>query len=65
MGWLRYICYSIKTNAQEVYNPVFDRTDIPAFHVEKVILSIDTTFVNCTYIAEAHSWANISKDTYL
>ncbi len=43
--------------------PVFDRTDTPAFRVEKVEITRDTTCVHCSYYAEDHSWANISKST--
>lgn len=53
------------TNAQVVENPVFDRTDVPAFRIEKVEMKKDTTCVYCSYSAEEHSWANISTSTYL
>ena len=52
-------------NAQVVENPVFDRTDVFMFHVKKVEITKDTTFVYCSYSAEDHSWANISDKTYL
>lgn len=52
-------------NAQSVVNPVFDRTDVPAFRVQKVEINKDTTYVWCSYSAEEHSWANISDRTYL
>lgn len=52
-------------NAQVVENPVFDRTDIPSFHVDKVESNNDTTYLYCSYYAEADSWANISKDIYV
>lgn len=51
--------------AQVIENPVFDRSDIPSMHINKVVITPDTTFVYCTYTAEANSWANISGDTYL
>ena len=51
--------------AQTIINPVFDRMDVPAFRVEKVVKSLDTTYVHCSYRADEHSWANISKDTYI
>ena len=53
------------TNAQVVENPVFDRTDVSAFRVQKIEVKKDTTFVYCSYSAEAGSWANISKDACL
>jgi len=52
-------------NAQVVENPVFDRTDVSAFRVQKVEVKKDTTYVYCSYSAEADSWANISKETCL
>ena len=52
-------------NAQVVENPVFDRTDFSAFRVQKIEVKKDTTYVYCSYFAEAGSWANISKGTYL
>ena len=52
-------------NAQVVENPVFDRTDISAFRVQKVEITKDTTFVYCSYSAKDNSWANISGSMYL
>lgn len=52
-------------NAEVVENPVFDRADVPAFRVEKIEIKKDTTYIYCSYSAEAGSWANISKETYL
>lgn len=50
----------------QVYElPVFDRSDTPALHVDKVEITKDATYVYCTYSAIAASWANISKETYL
>lgn len=51
--------------AQTIVNPVFDRIDTQSFRVEKVEITKDTTFVYCSYSAEAGSWANISKDTHI
>ncbi|MBR1668138.1 MAG: hypothetical protein IJ693_07655 [Bacteroidaceae bacterium] len=51
--------------AQTYIEPVFDRTDAPSLHINKIEVTKDTTFVHCTYKAEAGSWARISKDTYL
>lgn len=53
------------THAQVVENPVFDRTDVSAFRVQKIEIRKDTTYVYCSYSAEAGSWANFSKDAYL
>ena len=52
-------------NAQVVENPVFDRIDVSAFRVQKIEIKKDTTYVYCSYSAEAGSWANISKETCL
>lgn len=52
-------------NAQVIENPVFDRTDVPAFRVHKIEIKRDTTYVCCSYSAEAGSWANISKEMCL
>ena len=51
--------------AQVIENPVFDRTDVSSLHIDKVVITSDTTFVYCTYSADANSWASISGDTYL
>lgn len=56
---------SIKAYAQIIENPFFDRTDYPAFHVNKIVITKDTTCLFCSYNADTDSWANISKDTYL
>lgn len=55
----------LKSIAQTYIEPVFDRTDVPSLHINKIEVTKDTTFVHCTYTAEAGSWARISKDTYL
>lgn len=57
-------CYTLSM-AQIIVNPVFDRTDVYKFRVNKVEIAKDTTRVYCTYSADEHSWANISKNTYL
>ena len=57
--------YSLISRAQVIENPMFDRTDIPHFHIDKIEITKDTTFVYCTYYAEEGSWANISPETYL
>ncbi len=59
---LVYIGY---ISAQVIENPVFDRTDVPAFRVQKIEIQKDTTYIYCTFSAAAASWANISKDMYL
>lgn len=51
--------------AQTYIEPVFDWTDVPNLHINKIEVTKDTTFVYCTYTAEAGSRANISQDTYL
>lgn len=60
-----YLICQILCLAQTIENPVFDRTDVPSFHVDKIEITKDTTFVYCTYYAEENSWANISPETYL
>lgn len=62
---LTVFCYQLLCMGQTIDNPVFDRTDVPEFRVDRIILSKDTTFVYCSYSAEEHSWANISDRTYL
>lgn len=54
-----------KNVAQEINNPVFDRSDVPDFRVQKVVITKDTTYIFCSYSALAGSWANISKETCL
>ena len=68
MRWISFLIsllYSAACFAQVIENPVFDRTDIPQFHIDKIEITKDTTFVYCTYDAEEDSWANISPETYL
>lgn len=62
---LTFIAYYTFCIAQTIINPVFDKTDTPEFHVEKIELAKDTTYVFCTYSAIANSWANISPESYL
>lgn len=61
--FLCLLCLS--SYAQVIVNPVFDRTDTPKFHVDKVDVRKDSTLLYCTYTAESGSWANISIDTFL
>ena len=66
LSLILYLCSNVLLVAQEFINPVFDRGDVvPSFRVEKVNITQDTTFVYCSFKAEADSWANISKDMYL
>lgn len=51
--------------AQTINNPVFDRSDVPFFRVEKIDITTDTTYVHCSYLAEADNWACISTETYI
>ena len=62
---LFFVMCCMKSIAQTYIEPVFDRTDVPSLHITKIEVTKDTTFVHCTYTAEAGSWARISKDTYL
>lgn len=62
---LTFVMCCIKCVAQTYIEPVFDRCDYSELHINKIEITRDTTFVHCTYIAEAGSWARISKDTYL
>ena len=55
----------MKVVAQVYEHPVFERSDIPAFHITKVSITKDTTFIFCLLYEESGSWASISKDTYL
>ena len=63
--FIHLFCCSINSIAQQIDNPAFERSDIPAFHITKVEITKDTTYVFCSYYGEANSWASISKDTYL
>ena len=51
--------------AQIIENPTFDRSDEAIFHITRVKIAKDTTYVFCSYYAEAGAWASISKETYL
>ena len=51
--------------AQVIEYPVFERTDESKFHIDKIVINSDTTYVHCTYHAEYDTWANISPQTYL
>lgn len=69
MRILFYIVFSVFgflfSNATTVINPKFDRLDVPAFHISKVEVTKDTTFVHCIYSARSNSWAYISHNTFL
>ena len=59
------MAYTTCVLAQVYELPVFDRSDVPTLHIEKVEITKDATCIFCTYDAVAGSWANISRDTYL
>ncbi len=59
------VIYSLISRAQIIENPVFDKTDSPQFHIDKIEVTKDSTFVYCTYYADHNSWANISPEAYL
>ena len=58
------ICFS-HCVAQTVINPLFERTDTPEFHIDKVENKKDSTILYCTYTTQPGSWANISGNTYI
>ena len=51
--------------AQTVNEPIFDRSDVSAFRVEKVHSLHDTTLVYCIYHAKEFSSASVSDNTYI
>ena len=59
------IVFPLFTIAQIVENPVFDRTDTPTFHLDKIRIDRDTSYLYFTYFAEDSTWVAISKDTYI
>lgn len=59
------VIYSLISRTQVIENPVFDRTDTPQFHIDKIEFQEDATIVYCSCSAEDSSWANISPETYL
>lgn len=68
MRWLSFIIvflFSFICSAQVIENPVFDRTDNYVFHVNKIEITKDTTFVFCVLNVSKGSWANISPNTYI
>lgn len=59
------IIYFSPSFAQTVENPAFEKSETPAFHIKKVEITEDTTYIFCLYYAEAGAWASISKETFL
>ena len=59
------VVFPLFTIAQIVENPVFDRTDTPTFHLDKIRIDRDTSYLYFTYFAEDSTWVAISKDTYI
>lgn len=56
--------YSIICTAQKIENPVFDRTDSPEFHINKIESVRDTTFFYCSLNVN-FTWANFSPNAYV
>lgn len=67
--WLLFvinlICCCTDVAAQLIENPVFDKTNTPSFHIDKIEMTKDSTFLYFIYSAEAGTWANISPNTYI
>jgi CHAT domain-containing protein len=59
------ICASLKTVAQTIENPVFERTNSHLFHIDKIELSNESTILYCTLVVPNNSWASISPQTYI
>lgn len=59
------ICCCTDVEAQVIENPLFDRTDTPLFHIDKIEMTNDSTFMYFTYSAEAGTLANISSNAYI
>lgn len=59
-----FLCQTV-CFAQTIEKPIFDRSDVPEFRVEKVEITPDTTYVYCSYCAEENSWVCLSEGTYL
>lgn len=57
--------YSVISISQTIVNPVFDRTDHPELHVDKIEVYKDSTLIHCTLSMEANTWANISPNTFI
>jgi len=61
---LTLVCH-ILAMAQTIVNPTFDKTDAYKFHVDKIEITEDTTFVYSTYYVYVGKSVNISPTTYL
>ena len=59
------IVYFTYSEGQTIENPSFEKSDVLSFHITKVEITNDTTYVLCLYHAEDNSWASISPNTYL
>lgn len=59
------LSWSYNSIAQTIEHPAFKKSDIPAFHIKKVEITRDTTFVYCLLFEEAGTWASISKETFI
>lgn len=68
MKWFLFAIFSIcglSSYAQVIENPLFDKTDQPLFHIDKIERTKDSTYVYVIFSAIAGSWANISHNTIL
>ena len=69
MRLLSFFLFSIVfftySEGQTIENPSFEKSDVLSFHITKVEITNDTTYVLCLYHAEDNSWASISPNTYL
>lgn len=62
---LLFVLCCMKCVAQTYNEPVFDRTDIPELHINKIEVTKDSTIVHCTLTMVPNSWGTISGETYL
>lgn len=53
MLFILLFCCSANFIAQIIENPAFENSDVPTFHIKKVEITKDTTYIFCLYYAEA------------
>ena len=58
------VCYT-NCVAKSIINPIFDRTDTPSFHIDRIDINSDTIIVTCSYDAEKGTRAYVSKEMYI
>ncbi len=60
---IAFLTWGINCIGRTIKNPVFEKSDVPFFHIDSIGVTPDSTIVYCTFRVDDNSWTNISPNT--